>query len=84
MFLPIDLTNPNFLFDVIISHQRRLEALETSDIKPAADNTEKKAIAALEQWAHLFEVRNPNRGPVHFGERQAFLAGYGAAIASIS
>jgi hypothetical protein len=28
MFKPIDLTNPDFLFDVIISHQRRLEVLE--------------------------------------------------------
>lgn len=30
MFSPQDLTNPDFLFDVIISHQRRLEALENN------------------------------------------------------
>lgn len=34
MFKPIDLTNPDFLFDVIISHQRRIEALETGGTQP--------------------------------------------------
>jgi len=65
-------------------HCRFQTTVTTSGTQPTSDNNERNAIAAFEQWAHLFEVSNPNRGPIHFGEKQAFLAGYSAATASVS
>jgi hypothetical protein len=50
MFQPIDLTNPDFLFDVIISHQRRIEALETGGTQPTAVQQLKVSIALLQRW----------------------------------
>lgn len=53
MFKPIDLTNPDILFDIIISHQRRLEALETSGTQPPASNTGSPPCSCNSCPAHL-------------------------------
>jgi len=58
MFSPIDLTNSDFLFDVIISHQRRLEALETGGTQLTdIQQLKTKIIACIERY--LVAINQP-------------------------